>query len=207
MQLPDKPLKFVSRAEWRAWLREHHADEPAAWLRLYKRKAAKEGLTLEAAVEEALCFGWIDGLLKRADPESYLLRFSPRKSRSIWSEINKRRAEKLIRQGRMTAAGLEKIAEAKANGEWEAATVREDVRRIPADLRRALKPYKTAWSMIQAWPMSRKKQYLHWLASAKTPATRQNRIRAIVDMVACPQEGAPSQSPIGARVSSRKPAR
>jgi uncharacterized protein YdeI (YjbR/CyaY-like superfamily) len=108
----EKPLELVCRDQWRTWL---------------------DALSLEEAVEEALCFGWIDGLLRSVDAETYLLRFSPRKRKSIWSESNKRRAEGLIRAGRMTAAGLEKIAEAEANGEWEAATAREDVDAIPED--------------------------------------------------------------------------
>lgn len=177
----DKPLKFAKRSAWRAWLEKHHAKDRAAWLVLHKKKAARDFLTLEEAVEEALCFGWIDGVLRRTDAETYCLRFSPRQSRSVWSEINKRRAAKLIRQGRMTAAGLEKIAEAKANGEWEAATARENANATPADLAQALKKNK-AWTTYQKWPASRKKQYLYWLASAKKPATRQRRLRAIVEM-------------------------
>src|SRR3989304_4921578 len=120
MKPTDKPLKFANRAAWRAWLQKHHVQENAAWLLLYKKRAVKGKLTQEEAVEEALCFGWIDGLLRSVDAETYCLRFSPRRTISIWSSINKQRVQKLIRQGRMTVAGLEKIAEAKANGEWEA---------------------------------------------------------------------------------------
>jgi len=181
MKSSDEPLRFANRADWRAWLQEHHAEQQAAWLVLYKKKAAGGFLTLQEAVEEALCFGWIDGVLSRVGAETYALRFSPRKPGSIWSAINKDRALQLIRQGQMTAAGLERIAEAQANGEWEAATARENVEAIPADLAAALKKQE-AWVAFQQWPASRKKQYLYWLARAKRATRRQKRPQVIVEM-------------------------
>lgn len=147
----------------------------------YKKKVARPSLTYEEAVEEALCFGWIDGLLKSIDGEAYALRYSPRKPQSIWSETNKQRVERLINEGRMTAAGLEKIAEAKENGEWDAATAREDVNAIPADLVQELARNK-AWASFNKLPASRKKQYLFWLSGAKRPETRQKRIQVIAEM-------------------------
>jgi uncharacterized protein YdeI (YjbR/CyaY-like superfamily) len=178
-----KFLQFSTRAEWRVWLEEHHTKEREAWLLHYKKGAGKNSLTYEEAVEEALCFGWIDGLLQSLDAEKFALRYSPRKGKSIWSEINKQRAERLIREGRMTQAGLAKIAQAKENGEWEAATKREEVNAIPADLERALQSHKTALATFKQWPASRKKQYLWWLASAKRAETREKRIQAILDMI------------------------
>lgn len=182
MEGGERPLEFAGRAQWRTWLDEHHGGEREAWLLIHKKRAVGNALALEEAVQEALCFGWIDGLLRSVDSETYLLRFSPRKQKSIWSENNKRRAEELIRAGRMTAAGLAKIAEAEANGEWEAATTREDVDAIPADLAQALER-KEAGAFFGRWSVSRKKQYLHWLKSAKRPETRQKRIQTIVEAV------------------------
>ncbi len=179
----DELLIFANREAWRAWLEAHHASETEAWVCHYKKKAGKQALAYEEAVEEALCFGWIDGLLRRVDDERFALRYSPRKARSVWSESNKKRVEKLIAEGRMTAAGLEKIAQARQNGEWEAATAREAVSALPEDLTRELKKHK-AWASFKQWPVSRQKQYLHWLSSAKRPETRQRRIQAIVAMVA-----------------------
>ena len=181
MKGPDKCLTFASREEWRAWLEEHHAIDQEAWLFHFKKKVAKRALTYEEAVEEALCFGWIDGLLHSIDSEKYALRYSPRKSRSVWSEANKRRVEKLINEGRMTAAGLEKITEAKENGEWDAATAREDVTAIPADLAQELKKNKVLAS-FNKWPASRKRRYLYWLSSARKLETRQKRVQAIVKL-------------------------
>ncbi len=181
MPEPEKCLTFASRKGWRAWLKKHHTKARQAWLLHYKKKTATLSLTYEEAVEEALCFGWVDGLLRSIDSETYVLRYTPRQPRSIWSEINKGRAERLVRQGRMTKAGFEKIAEAKANGEWEAASIREDVNSIPAELVRALKKNKV-WGSFQSWTASRKKQYLYWLNSAKKPETRHKRLLAIVEM-------------------------
>lgn len=181
MKRPDTYLTFANREAWRSWLEAHHATAQEAWLLHSKKKATKQFLTYEEAVEEALCFGWIDGLLRSIDDESYVLRYSPRTRRSVWSESNKRRVEKLIEEGRMTAAGYEKIIEAKANGEWDAATARENVSALPADLTQAL-TCNDAWTSFEKWPTSRKKQYLSWLNSARRPETRQKRIQAIVEM-------------------------
>jgi uncharacterized protein YdeI (YjbR/CyaY-like superfamily) len=172
---------FVSPEKWRAWLEKHHATTREVWLLHYKKKAAKRSLAYDDAGKEALCFGWIDGLLRSIDGAAYALRYSPRAPQSVWSESNKRRAESLIRAGRMTGAGLERIAEAKANGEWDAATAREDTQTIPSDLAQALKKNK-GWATFEKWPVSRKKQYLSWLKDAKRPETRQKRVWAIVEM-------------------------
>jgi uncharacterized protein YdeI (YjbR/CyaY-like superfamily) len=162
---PDKCLPFASPEEWRAWLEKYHATEQEAWLLHSKKNAARRFLTYEEAL----------------DNETFALRYSPRKSRSIWSVNNQQRVERLIEEGRMTAAGLQKIAEAKENGEWQAAIAREDVDAVPEDLMKELKRNKV-WTSFKNWPASRKKQYLYWLNSAKRPETRQKRIQAIVEM-------------------------
>lgn len=181
VKIPDQSMTFASREEWRAWLEEHHANEREAWLIHAKKKAAQQTVTYEEAVEEALCFGWIDGLLRRIDSERYALRYSPRRRRSVWSQSNKLRVEKLIQEGRMTPAGLAKIAEARESGEWDAATAREDVSAIPADLVQELER-RGAWAAFDQWSVSRKKQMLYWLSSARRLETRRRRIQAIVEM-------------------------
>lgn len=178
---PDQCLAFTTPGEWRAWLDQNHASKSEAWLLHSKKNALKRFLTYEEALDEALCFGWIDGLLRSVDGESFALRYSPRKSRSIWSVNNQQRVERLIQEGRMTAAGLKKIAEAKENGEWQAAIDRENVDEIPEDLLGKLKENK-AWTAFKNWPKSKKQQYLYWLNSARRPETRQKRIQAIVDL-------------------------
>jgi uncharacterized protein YdeI (YjbR/CyaY-like superfamily) len=167
---------------WRAWLEQHHADESGLWPAFCKVGSGKAGVTYEVAVEEALCFGWIDGLLRSIDGETFALRYSPRRRHSIWSDSNKRRVERLIAEGRMAAAGLQKVAEAKENGEWDAATARENVDAVPADLAQGLERDGLS-AAFERWPASRRKSYLYWLSSAKKPETRQRRIQAICDLL------------------------
>jgi len=174
-------MTFTNREEWRAWLDGHHASEQEAWLLISRKAATRQFLTLEEANEEALCFGWIHGALQPISKETYALRFSPRKPNSIWSVNNQRRVEKLIREGRMTPAGLEKIIEAKESGEWEAAIDREDVSSVPDDLVQALEE-NDAWLAFEQWPASQKMQYIYWVESAKRLETREKRIQAIIEL-------------------------
>ncbi len=178
-----RQLYFTNRDEWRAWLEANHATAKEAWLVIYKKHTGRPSLSLEEAVEEALCFGWIDGLLQRIDDEKFALRFSPRKKDSVWSQVNKRRVAKLIKQGRMTEAGLVKVKEAKANGQWRAATLREDTTSIPLDLKKALNTNRKARRNFDQLAPSHKRQFIYWISSAKTDATRQRRIQETVRLV------------------------
>jgi len=184
MKPPDHPLRFESLDRWRAWLEGHHASEESAWLVILKSRAAGPGIYYEDAVEEALCFGWIDGVMKSVDAEAYYLRFSPRKQRSNWSVPNQKRVEKLIAQGRMTDAGMAKVREAKENREWEAAIRREDTSRLPDDLLEALAANPEAQANFDRLSPSQKKQFLYWIASARTEGTRCSRIQLTVEMAA-----------------------
>ena len=122
--------------------------------------------------------------MKGAPGDFYYLRFSPRKPGSVWSVSNQQRVERLLAKGKMTEAGLAKVREAKENGEWEAAIRREDTSSLPEDLRQALEKLPDAQASFYQLPASQKKQTLYWLASAKTEATRQKRLRQIVDRAA-----------------------
>jgi uncharacterized protein YdeI (YjbR/CyaY-like superfamily) len=176
-------LNFDNREQWRAWLDKHWAAENEAWVVHYKKKFSDQGLTLEAAVEEALCFGWIDSTLNPLDEKRYALRYSPRKTDSVWSVSNISRVEKLIAEGKMTQAGQQKIEEAKENGQWQAALRREQVELIPEDLENALLKEEGALDVYQALPDSHKKRYIYWLQSAKREDTKQRRIQKIVQEV------------------------
>lgn len=173
-------LEFSDRDQWREWLETNHATGPEAWLVIYKSKYRDLGLTLDEAVEEALCFGWIDGVLNPLDERCYALRFSPRTANSIWSMSNIRRVEKLIALGKMRQAGRLKIVEAKETGAWDAAIRRERVDVIPEGLEKALRKHAGALAAYRALPDSRKKQYIYWLQTAKRDDTVQRRIRKIV---------------------------
>jgi uncharacterized protein YdeI (YjbR/CyaY-like superfamily) len=184
MKTPEHPLIFHHQLAWREWLAEHHASHKDAWLVIRKRHTAGPGIFLDEAVEEALCFGWIDGLAKSAEVDFYFLRFSPRKVGSEWAISNQLRVERLIAEGRMTEAGLVKVREAQESGEWQAAIQREDTENLPDDLRQALEADSLAQAGFERLPASQKKQYLYWIASARTVQTRQKRIRQTVENVA-----------------------
>jgi uncharacterized protein YdeI (YjbR/CyaY-like superfamily) len=149
---------------------------------MLKKHVARPSVTLAEAVEEALCFGWIDGHLQRIDDESHALRFTPRGRRSVWAQSNKDRVERLIREGKMTPAGLAAVEAAKASGEWEAASAREEVGVVPEDLVRALREGE-AYETFTSLPPSHRKQYLYWVDDAKRDETRQRRIAETVRRV------------------------
>jgi uncharacterized protein YdeI (YjbR/CyaY-like superfamily) len=173
-------MTFTGRGEWRNWLESHHRKADEAWLVLYKKGVREGSLSLDEIVEEALCFGWIDGKLRGLDKERYSLRFTPRRNKSVWSVSNIRRVERLIREGLMTESGMEKVVEARKSGQWDAAISREQTDVIPADLEKALRGKKGAVAGYRSLSNSRKKQLLHWLLTARRPDTRQRRIAAIV---------------------------
>jgi uncharacterized protein YdeI (YjbR/CyaY-like superfamily) len=175
----DKVL-FKNREEWRRWLEEHHDSASEVWLVYYKVHTKKESVRYEEAVEEALCFGWIDSKVKTIDDEQYMQRYTPRQDGSNWSESNKRRVRKLIETGRMTPAGMAKIDLAKRDGSWNRL---DDIDReitVPEDLEAALAHNHTAKENFENYPLSSKKQYLWWLKSAKRAETREKRLREIV---------------------------
>jgi uncharacterized protein YdeI (YjbR/CyaY-like superfamily) len=172
---------FANAIEWREWLKKHHATVKDVWLLLYKKKYRDLGMRLNQAVEEALCFGWIDSTLKSIDEKTYALRFSPRKRNSPWAWSNIQRVEKLIVTGKMTDAGLRTVTEAKENGEWDNAKQREQTNEIPDILLTALRQQEGALAAYKAFKNSRKKQLLYWLESAKREATKKQRIQAIID--------------------------
>ncbi|HLB27783.1 MAG TPA: YdeI/OmpD-associated family protein [Dehalococcoidales bacterium] len=174
-------LYFPTRREWRKWLEKNHAKETEAWVLRYKKDSGKSSVTYEEALEEALCYGWIDGRMRGVDSEKSAVRFSPRKAKSRWSKVNKDKAEKMIAQGKMTAAGMTKIEDARESGAWASAYVLKEAQEIPADLQKALQQNKEIWSNFQKFPPSRRNGYIYWLDDAKTPATRQKRIAEIID--------------------------
>lgn len=172
-------LPFASRAAWRRWLRSNHASASGVWLQFYKKNAARPSVTYADAVEEALCFGWIDSLVKSLDEQSYVQLFTPRKHKSAWSRSNKERVERLIAAGLMTAAGLEKIELARRNGSWESLDSVEALE-IPDDLRRALARNRKARENFEKLSPSRKKQLLYSVNGARRPETRRKRIREVI---------------------------
>jgi uncharacterized protein YdeI (YjbR/CyaY-like superfamily) len=182
--LDDAPVVHADdRVTWRDWLEANHATAGGAWLVTWRRRSGRRSLDYEAAVEEALCFGWIDSTAGRFDDERGKLYFAARKPRSGWSASNKARIERLIAAGRMRPAGLAAIERAKANGSW---TVLDSVERleVPDDLALALAARPPAATTFAAFPPSARKQMLGWVATAVRAETRTARVNAIVDAAA-----------------------
>ena len=176
-----KQKLFKNRTEWREWLEKHHEVEKELWLIYYKKHCGKESIQYEEAVEEALCYGWIDSKVKRIDDERYLQRYTPRKSKSNWSKSNKRRVEKLIDNDQMTKAGLSVINAAKQDGSWEILDDIETGAVIPDDLAEAFVKNPIAMKFFNSLSPSHQKQYLWWLKSAKKSETRNNRLLSIIE--------------------------
>jgi uncharacterized protein YdeI (YjbR/CyaY-like superfamily) len=176
----DEALHLKDRTEWRKWLEQNSDRAQEVWLVHYKRHSDQISISHDEAVEEALCFGWIDGKLKSIDKEKYILRYSPRKANSVWSKINKDKAEILIAQGRMTHSGLAKIEDAKKSGIWDTAYTNKLKDKIPTDLEKALKMDPKAFTNFQKFANTYRNMYIGWVVGAKTGQTRRKRIIEVV---------------------------
>ena len=164
-----------SRAEWRAWLAGHHDRRDEVWLVLWRQRSGRTGLTYEEAVQEALCFGWIDGKSAGVDDERTMLRFSPRKRGSGWARSNKQRVERLLAAGLMAEPGLALIEEAKRDGSWTRLDAVEDLV-VPDDLAAALAGHPGARENWDGFPRSARRAALLGIVEAKRPETRAKRV-------------------------------
>jgi uncharacterized protein YdeI (YjbR/CyaY-like superfamily) len=175
-------LYVTNRDDWRAWLEKNHDAKREVWLIYYKRHTGKPRIPYDAAVEEALCFGWIDSIVKRIDDEKYVQKFTPRGAKSKWSELNIKRTKKMIREGRMTKAGLAKCKEVLKGGGKESKAKPKDKKLIvPSDLIKALAKKKKSWENFNSFAPSYKRQYIRWMTDAKKEETRKKRINRIVE--------------------------
>lgn len=174
-ETPENAVHPLSRAEWRAWLAAHHTRAQGVWLISYKQATGKPRLSYDEAVEEALCFGWVDSKPNKLDDERTMLWFAPRKPGTGWSRPNKERVERMIAAGLMAPAGLAKIEAAKRDGSWSVLDAVEDLA-IPPDLADALGAYPAARANFEAFPRSAKRGILEWIVQAKTPETRARRV-------------------------------
>ena len=177
--LDDAPLlQPEDRATWRAWLEANHATVRGVWLVMWRARSGRQALEYEAAIEEALCFGWVDGTAGTVDEDRGRLYFSQRRPRSVWAATNKARVERLIASGRMQPAGLAAIERAKADGSW---TVLDGPERleVPPDLADALDANPPAADRFASFPPSARKMMLSWVATAVRPETRASRIEQI----------------------------
>lgn len=172
---PPNSTHPATLADWRAWLTANHSRPDGVWLITYRPATGKATFTYEQAVEEALCFGWIDGQAKRLDDERTMLWYAPRRPRSVWAKSNKARVERLIADGCMTPAGQAKIDAAKADGSWSLLDSVDNLE-VPADLAAAFDAYPDARANFDAFPPSARHASLGWIATAKRPETRAKRV-------------------------------
>lgn len=174
-------LYCKNRDDWRTWLEQNYATVKEIWLIYYKKHTKKPTVVYNDALEEALCFGWIDSTVKSIDHETYMQKYTPRNNKSKWSLVNKNRVKKLIQEKKMTSAGLEKIEIAKKNGEWENAYSSKNKLDIPKQLLSALKSNPDAFNNFFNFSPSNQKNYIGWVLSAKREETIQKRIIAVVE--------------------------
>lgn len=173
----------TSQTDWRLWLEENHISKDAVWLVYYKKKANKPTLTWSNAVDEALCFGWIDSKAETVDHESFRQYFCKRKPNSTWSKINKVKVEKLLSENLIAQAGLDIIEIAKQNGSWTILDTAEELE-IPTDLDKAFAIRLGSKDFFLSLSKSVRKNMLQWLVLAKQQETRQKRINEIVECAA-----------------------
>jgi len=176
-----------SRQEWREWLQNHHDKKQSIWLIYYKKKSNVPNVIYSEAVDEALCFGWIDSKAKPIDEHTFMQFFSRRKEKSVWSKVNKEKIERLTKEGLMTKAGFEIIEIAKQNGWW---TILDEAEAliIPGDLEIEFQKKPTAKNYFLSLSRSDKRNILQWLVLAKRQETREKRINKIVELAAINQK-------------------
>ncbi|PAM96482.1 hypothetical protein B4N84_03405 [Flavobacterium sp. IR1] len=173
--------------DWREWLAQNHDSKQSVWLVCYKKQANVPTISWSDAVDEALCFGWIDSTRKSIDDQRFIQFFCRRKPNSAWSKINKAKVERLIAEGLMMQAGHESILKAKENGSW---TLLDEVEEllVPEDLHKKLSENEIAAAYFEGLSKSVKKIILYWIASAKRTETRQNRINEVATLAAQKQK-------------------
>jgi uncharacterized protein YdeI (YjbR/CyaY-like superfamily) len=178
---PPSPVFFASTEEFRAWLARHHASASELWVGFHKKHTGRPTLTWPESVDAALAFGWIDGIRKSLDADAYVIRFTPRKRGSIWSNVNIRKAEALVRAGLMHPAGLLafEAREAKKSGIYSFEQ-RQEPRLDAAELQQ-LRANAAAWKFFQAQPPGYRRLATYWVISAKRAGTRARRLRILID--------------------------
>lgn len=174
-------LTFNTRNQFRRWLEANHKNEEGVWLVYYKKKTGISSISYDEAVEEALCFGWIDSKVQAIDDLRYRQIFTPRRPRSVWSDLNKKRVQMLIDAGLMMPAGLKAVEEGKKSGMWDKAYGTRKVVRMPKDLNDALMENPQAMENFKQFAKSYRYTYIRWVDNAKRPETREKRIRMVVE--------------------------
>ena len=174
---------FANQQAWRKWLAKQHTKSAGLWLRFAKKNSGLTSVTYEEALDVALCYGWIDGLKKKYDEQTFMLRFTPRGARSIWSKINRNKATALIESNQMQPAGLAAIERAKTNGQWDAAYDSQSKITVPDDLQAALDKNAKAKKFFATLNSVNRYAILFRLQTAVKPDTRAKRLQQFVEML------------------------
>jgi len=180
---PPPHKAFHTAAKFRAWLEKNHEKSDGLWVRLFKKGTGEKSLSPTEALDEVLCFGWIDAQKRSLDERSWIQRYTPRRARSGWSKINTGHAERLIAEGRMTASGLKQIEAAKADGRWEAAYDSPRNAVPPEDFLKELHKHKKATAFFATLNRANIYAIVYRLQTAKKPETRERRMGVILDML------------------------
>lgn len=174
---------FQNATLWREWLMNHHAEKEGIWVRIFKKASKKATVSYSEAVDEALCFGWIDGQKKKYDADSYLQKFTPRRPRSTWSKRNVEKTKRLINNKKMTKVGLAEIQKAKDDGRWDRAYDSPKQMEIPKDFIAELKKYPAAYDFFKTLNKTNRYAIGFRLQTAKKAETRARRMKKIIEMM------------------------
>ena len=177
-------LYFETNRDWENWLENNHNTENELWLIYYKKHTGKACISYEESVQTALCFGWIDSIIKKLDEDSYVRKFNPRNENSVWSESNKKRIVQLLEEGKMKPAGLRLVEAAKQNGNWDKVISRPEIDfTMPQEFTNALKMHPQAEDYFNSLSQRHQREYLIWIIMAKRDDTRERRIEKSLEML------------------------
>jgi uncharacterized protein YdeI (YjbR/CyaY-like superfamily) len=177
-------LELNSIQEWRTWLAQSHNCVSEIWLVYYKKDTDLPTLKYKESLDEALCYGWVDSIIKKIDEQRYARKFTPRRDDSSWSLVNKTRVEELIAEGRMAAPGLAKVEAAKKSGAWDSPTTKPETEfEIHPEFAQALEENPAAKQFFESLAKTYRKQYIYWIATAKREATREKRITESIKLL------------------------
>ena len=177
-------LFFKTSREFEKWLKKNHGTHIGMWLRFFKKDTGVKAITYEEAINEALCYGWIDGQANKYDEQSWLQKFTPRRPKSVWSQRNRDRVKQLTKEGKMKRAGLAEVEKAKADGRWDKAYAPPSKMKIPDDFLKALTKNKKAKTFFEMLSKTNTFAIAFRLHTAKKEETRQRRMKNIIDMLA-----------------------
>ena len=178
--MPIAPTFFATPAAFRRWLARHHESERELWVGFYKKSSGRPSVTWPESVDEALCFGWIDGLRKTLDADSYAIRFTPRRRGSVWSLVNTRRAKELVRAGRMKPAGLKAFEQRDPEKSRMYSFEQREAARLSPHAETLFKAHRAAWTFFESRPPSYRRAAIWWVVSAKREETRASRLDTLI---------------------------